>query len=106
MGFDELCRCAKTITNSIGRVLDLHDLTNHLGPPVVNSPSLKEVLELVNRWTQKDYVAATREDMQADPTGSDHIPAYYLLKRDPLLCGLLLYNFNLVAHAGAIVTAN
>jgi hypothetical protein len=34
------------------------------------------------------------------------MPPYYHLERDPLWCGMLLYNFRMVAHEGAILNAN
>lgn len=34
------------------------------------------------------------------------MPPFYHLERDPLWCGMLLYNFRMVAHEGAILNAN
>ncbi|EMC91978.1 hypothetical protein BAUCODRAFT_39131 [Baudoinia panamericana UAMH 10762] len=67
---------------------------------------LRETTELIERWTESDLVDACRKDHQADPLASDHIESYHLLKRDPLWCGLLLYNFRMVAYEGAIVLTN
>ncbi|CAJ2511030.1 Uu.00g066550.m01.CDS01 [Anthostomella pinea] len=89
------------VLRDITRVLDFHEKSHPDKPS-----GLKDVLELMARWTEKDTVGDIRRGMQADPTSSGHIPEYYLLQSDPFWCGLLLYNFRMVTYEGAIVTEN
>jgi hypothetical protein len=105
-GFAHLRREVRTISTRIETVLAADP---QLSPDKSSSSihtSLSNVLDLVHRWTDTDYVDRIRRDIQLDESISDSYPAYYLLERDPLLCGLLLYNFRTVAHEGAIVLAN
>lgn len=41
-----------------------------------------------------------------DPSIAAHITDFYLLEGGLLWCGLLLYNFRMVAHESAIIMAN
>lgn len=72
-----------------------------------NKP-LKELVLLVTSWTENDQVCEiiNRKERLKDPRIAEHVTQHYLLKRDPLWCGLLLFNFRMVAHEGAIVTAS
>lgn len=105
-GFADLQREAAVILPNIEVVLLADPLVNSDKSPRSMYKSLSDVLELIRRWTSTDYIDRIRRDMQLDESISDAYPAYYLLERDPLWCGLLLYNFRIVAHEGAILTAN
>ena len=105
-GFSDLLHGANLITTRIQRVLKFHSITKMGKTMAQIDQSHRNVLELVDRWTKNDYVAARRNDIAVDPSAYQHIGDYYLLRRDPLWCGLLLYNFGTVAYQGALVTAN
>lgn len=106
--FDDLCRGAKLIKSNVESVLAFHREVGVTGFSQSNDQALSEVLQLVRRWTESDHVSIMidRERRLVDPSIAKHVPQYYLLKRDPLWCGTLLYNFRTVAHEGAIIEAN
>lgn len=104
--FEDLCRGASLIRHSIKEALDFEKEAS--GTPLTdsNDKTLEDVLELMDRYTTNDFVGALRKEMLADPDADQHIEDFYLLRRDPIWCGLLLYNFRMVAHEGALCRAN
>lgn len=104
--FEDLRRGASSIRHSIKEALDFEKEAS--GTPLTDSTSksLEAVLELMDRYTTNDYVGALRKEMLADPDADQHIEDFYLLRRDPIWCGLLLYNFRMVAHEGSLCRAN
>ncbi|KAM0710548.1 hypothetical protein Q7P35_002219 [Cladosporium inversicolor] len=70
--------------------------------------SLQQVVDLVESFVEEDHIRKIlgREERAVDPSVVAHIPDFYLLERDPLWCGLLLYKFRMSAHEGAIINAN
>ncbi|CEJ92114.1 hypothetical protein VHEMI07787 [[Torrubiella] hemipterigena] len=105
-GFEDLCRGASSIRHSIKKVLDFERETN--GTPITDPTDkpLGEVLEVMDRFTINDHVGRLRKEMQADPDADQHIEDFYLLRRDPIWCGLLLYNFRMIAQEGSFCRAN
>lgn len=105
-GLEDLCRGASSIRHSIKKVLDFERETN--GTPITNftDKSLKDVVEIMDRFTLNDFVGRFRKRMQADPDADQHIEDFYLLRRDPIWCGLLLYKFRMIAHEGSLCRAN
>ena len=106
LAFTDLRHGADLITKSIKEFLEFHDESAVFTHSDTNSWALREVLNLVGRWTQVDTVGETRRGFQLDSLFSNHIPEFYLLTRDPLWCGLLLYNFRSVVYEGAIMASN
>ncbi|KAF2166722.1 hypothetical protein M409DRAFT_22778 [Zasmidium cellare ATCC 36951] len=106
LAFADLCQGAESIVGDIEEVLDFHADVKVKDRPMQNDDSLRQVLDLIARWTKEDSVESIRKDLLKDESAYDHLEPFYLLRRDPLWCGLLLYKFRLVAYEGAIVTAN
>jgi hypothetical protein len=106
-GLQDLRRGGRSITASIKTTIDFHQ-TMGMAEHAHNDKHLREVIDLVDRWVEHDHIRdlLDREDRLVDPSSASHISEFYLLERDPLWCGLLLYNFRMVAHEGAIITAN
>ncbi|KAK6434892.1 hypothetical protein LTR95_008919 [Oleoguttula sp. CCFEE 5521] len=104
-GFDDLMVESTAILKTIDTVTEMHDTASTVSAYRRNS-GLRDCHDLISRWTTQDYVASVRNEQMLDPSAAAHIPDYYLLKRDPLWCGLLLYNFRTAAYEGAIVTIN
>lgn len=104
--FEDLRRGASSIRHSIKEVLDFEKEAS--GSPLADSTDnpLKAVLELVDRYTINDSVGALRKEMLVNPGADQHMEDFYLLRRDPIWCGLLLYNFRMVAHEGSLCRAN
>ena len=107
--FDDLCQGSKLITSNIENVLKFNVDTGvtHLSR-ILDQP-LNQILDQVKRWTEQDSVCMLIEqtgELEDASTARRHIPPYYLLKRDPLWCGTLLYSFRTVAHEASIAVAN
>jgi hypothetical protein len=100
-----LCREARPIANSIDRLLDFHRGMRAEG---VADKALREVSDEITNWLDRDRVCTIigRERRPVTSNQTPPIPPNYHLERDPLWCGLLLYNFRMAAHEGAILTAN
>jgi hypothetical protein len=106
-GLQDLRRGGRSIMASIKMTLDFHREMK-MAEFAHHDKSLREVIDIVDRWVEHDRIRdlLDRENRMVDPRGASHVPEFYLLERDPLWCGLLLYNFRMVAHEGAILTAN
>jgi hypothetical protein len=104
-GFKDLCRGAQPIADSIDRILTLNRQTD-LHTAV--DKSMKHLSATIGFWTKHDQVGALvgQRSMTLDPSTTQQMPPNYHLERDPLWCGLLLYNFRTAAHQGAVFTAN
>ena len=98
-GFKDLCREARPITNSINRLLGFHREMRAEG---LADKFLREVSDEITNWLYRDRVCTIIGRERRPPP----LPPNYHLERDPLWCGLLLYNFRMAAHEGAILTAN
>lgn len=103
-GFEQLLRESQTMARSIKAVLKLHQLPN----PTLesNEKPLQQVIKLIEEWTESDFVGDCRNSKLANLLDSDHMERFHLLRRDPLFCGLLLYNFRMIAYEGAIRVTN
>jgi len=106
-GLQDLRRGGRSITASIKTTIDFHQNMG-MAEHAHNDKHLREVIDLVDRWVEHDHIRdlLDRQNRLVDPSSASHVPEFYLLERDPLWCGLLLYNFRMVAHEGAIITAN
>jgi len=104
MGFEQLLQGGRHITRSIKHVLSLHK--THRFMLGSYEPPLRQLVELIELWTESDFVGARRRDISVDPTASAHIEYCHLLKRNPLWCGLLLYSFRMISYDISIVLAN
>lgn len=106
--FDDLCQGSKLIVSNVENALQFSVDVGATHLSRVQDQVLNQILDLVRGWTEQDKVCLltewARESGHASTTGA--VPPYYLLKRDPLWCGLLLYSFSLVAHEVAIASAN
>lgn len=104
-GFQDLCREGQLIKMSIDRSLDFHRKMGVQGPA---NKVLRQLSDTIADWVERDRVSTIVDVKRVplDPTSEEHIPANYHLERDPLWCGLLLYNFRMAAHEGAIFAAN
>jgi hypothetical protein len=106
--FDDLCQGSKLITSSIERVLvfNAEVKVTHFFP--IHDQLLNQFSDSVRRWTEQDIVRMLIDSARV-PGGASStrdVPPYYLLKRDPLWCGMLLYSFRMVAHESAITMAD
>jgi len=106
-GLQDLQRGGRLIISSIGKIVEFHKFTG-MTKHSHNDVKLEELMNLVARWVERDNIRdlLDRENRMEDPSTVSHVTDFYLLERDPLWCGLLLYNFRMVAHEGAIITAN
>ena len=106
--FDDLCQGSKLITSSIERVLvfNAEVKITHFFP--IHDQLLNQFSNSVSRWTEQDIVRMLIDSARGpgDPSSTRDVPPYYLLKRDSLWCGMLLYSFRMVAHESAITMAN
>jgi hypothetical protein len=104
-GFKNLCRGAQPIINSIDRLLDFHREMGAEGPA---DETLGHIADEITDWVENDQVCdiIDRERRLVNANMTEEMPRNYHLERDPLWCGLLLYNFRMAAHEGAILTAN
>ena len=96
-GFQDLYREAQLIKTSVNRVLTFH---REIGIEGFADKTLEKVSDLITMWTQRDQGCVILGQR------TQYMPAFYHLERDPLWCGMLLYNFRMVAHEGAILNAN
>jgi hypothetical protein len=104
-GFRDMCRETQLIKSSVDRALDFH---HEMGVQEPTSGLLRQLSDRITELVERDFVS-TIVDMSRfpkDPRTAQHLPPNYHLERDPLWCGLLLYNFKIKAHEGAIFTAN
>lgn len=106
-GFEDLRQGGRMIVSNIRRVLRFHREAK-IANFALHDTSLQQVVDLVESFVEKDYVRQilNREERAVDPGVVAHVPDFYLLERDPLWCGLLLYKFRMSAHEGAIINAN
>lgn len=104
--FEDLRRGASSIRQSIKEVLGSEKEVSGKPLPDFTDKSLEAVVELMDRYTINDFVGTLRKEMSANPYADQHIEDFYLLRRDPVWCGLLLYNFRMVAHEGSLFRAN
>jgi hypothetical protein len=106
-GLQDLQRGGRLNISSIGKIVEFHKFTG-MTKHSHNDVKLEELMDLVARWVERDNIRdlLDRENRMEDPSTVSHVTDFYLLERDPLWCGLLLYNFRMVAHEGAIITAN
>jgi len=108
--FDDLCRGSKLIASNIEKVLQfsVDAGVTHLSRN--QDQVLNQILGQVRRWTEqdlvRDFIDWAAGHGEAWSTAKKHLPPYYLLKRDPLWCGTLLYSFRMLAHEAAITVAN
>jgi hypothetical protein len=96
-GFQDLCREAQLIKKSVNRVLTFH---REMGVEGFADETLRKVSDVLTIWTERDQVCVILGQR------AHYMPPFYHLERDPLWCGMLLYNFRMVAHEGAILNAN
>ena len=103
-GFKDLCRSAQPIAASIDSVLTFN---REAGFHTAADRSLKHLSDTIAFWTKHDQVCALigRRSTTLDRSTMQHIPPNYHLERDPLWCGLLLYNFRMAALQLAIFVA-
>lgn len=106
-GLEDLRRGGSLIMASIKKVLNSHREVIPSNVPR-NDDSLRQIVEVIAQWLENDEVRVTidRETRLEDPSIASHITDFYLLERDPLWCGLLLYSFQMEAHERAIATSN
>lgn len=104
-GFADLATGANTITRDIAQVLEFHDQAG-LDYGKDADRALRQVLKLIDLWVEQDFFGNLRRRLHQNENDSISLPEHYLLERDPLWCGLLLYNFRVVAYEGAIFNAN
>jgi hypothetical protein len=107
--FGDLCRGSKLITSNIEEILQFSVDVGVAHLSRNQDQVLNQVLDQVRRWTEQDLVCILTNwarELGESSTVKRHVPPYYLLKRDPLWCGTLLYSFRMVAHEVAIATAN
>lgn len=104
-GFKDLCRGSRPIAKSIDRLLTINRET---GLHTAADNSMKHLSDTIGYWVKHDQVCALidRRGKLLDPSEAQQVPPNYHLERDPLWCGLLLYNFRTAAHEGAIFTSN
>lgn len=104
-GFKDLCQEAQPVANSTNRLLEFH---REMGVVGLADRVLRQVSEDITDWLEHDEVSAIidRETRLVHADKAEPIPPNYHLERDPLWCGLLLYNFRMAAHEFAVVTAN
>jgi hypothetical protein len=106
-GFEDLRQGGRIIVSNIRRVLRFHREAK-IANFAPHDTSLQQVVDLVESFVEEDHIRKIlgREERAVDPSVVAHIPDFYLLERDPLWCGLLLYKFRMSAHEGAIINAN
>ena len=106
-GFQDLRQGGRMIVSNIRRVLRFHREAK-IASFAPHDISLQQVVDLVESFVEKDYIREilNREERAVDPRIVAHIPEFYLLERDPLWCGLLLYKLRMLAHESAIINAN
>lgn len=104
--FEDLRRGASSIRHSIKETLDFEKEASGIPLTDHTDKSLEVVLELMDQYITNDYIGGLRKEKAADPDASQHIEDFYLLRRDPVWCGLLLYNFRMVAHEASVRRAN
>lgn len=107
-GISDLQQGARAMTAGIKNLLRYHREVGVEKFSASTDQCLRQVLDLMARWTESDEVCVLldRQNRMETPGDAAHITPYYLLERDPLWCGLLLYNFKMVAHEGAVITIN
>lgn len=107
-GFDDLCRETRAMISSINRTIDFHRQVGMRKFSRSSDNTLSETLGLLGRWVNSDHVSdiIDRQNRLVNPDTTTMPERHHLLRRDPLWCGLLLYNFRMVAHEGAIIAAN
>lgn len=104
-GFRDMCRETQLIKSSVDRALDFH---SEMGIQEPTSNVLRELSDRITELVEREFVS-TIVDMSRfpkDPSTAVHLPPNYHLERDPLWCGLLLYNFKIKSHEGVIFTVN
>ena len=107
--FDDLCQGSELIAANIEKVLEFNVEAEVTHLSRAQDEILSKIVRLVRQWTEQDVVsilinlgARSRNTSIA----RNHMPPYYLLGRDPVWCGTLLYSFRMVAHEAAITLAN
>jgi hypothetical protein len=105
-GFFELQTGGSYILSTIERVSAAGALPGSWRSSNSKDKDLMAIHDFVHNWTRADFVASIRRKVYADDAPSDSYPDHYLLRRDPLLCGLVLYNFQIRMHYYSIMTVN
>ncbi|KAK4496191.1 hypothetical protein PRZ48_012171 [Zasmidium cellare] len=105
LAFADLCHEANSIAGDIKTVLAFHEELK-IDHNLPNDDFLKLVLRLIDRWTKEDRIGDIRQNMFTADFSFDHLEPFYLLRRDPLWCGLLLYKIRIAAYDGALATAS
>lgn len=106
--FDDLCQGSEMIASNIEKVLDFNVEAGVTDFSHAQDKILSNIVGLVRQWTETDVVSIliNRNGRFGDTSvARNHIPPYYLLERDPIWCGTLLYSFRMMAHEAAITMA-
>jgi len=106
--FDHLCQGSELIASNIEMVLGYNMEAGVTDFSREQDAILSNIVGLVRQWTERDVVSIliNRDGRFGDTSvARNHIPPYYLLERDPVWCGTLLYSFRMVAHEAAITMA-
>lgn len=106
--FDDLCQGSVSIASNIEKVLDFNVEAGVTEFSHAQDDILSNIVGLVRLWTERDVVSILiypDGEFGDASIARDHLPPYYLLKRDPIWCGTLLYSFRMVAHEAAITMA-
>ncbi|SMR59530.1 unnamed protein product [Zymoseptoria tritici ST99CH_3D1] len=100
--YDDLTDGAQSITRSINEALTCRGKAAVGKGTESGDQNLNSVLDLIEYWTVQDVVADARRLRLKDESRASLLPKHYLLQRDPLWCGLLLYTFRMIAYDRAI----
>ncbi|KJX99505.1 hypothetical protein TI39_contig355g00019 [Zymoseptoria brevis] len=98
--YDDLIDGAQAIRHSINKTLTFRREAGIGDVTKKTDQILKGALDFIDRWTVQDVVADARRKRISDR--ASQTPKHYLLQRDPLWCGLLLYNLRMIAYDHAI----
>ncbi|SMY26729.1 unnamed protein product [Zymoseptoria tritici ST99CH_1A5] len=104
--YDDFMQSTQAIKDNVSKVLAFHADAKVRGNNEILDQEMKEALDVITYWTVEDFVADRRHGLMSDSSAPYLLPKHYLLKRDPLWCGLLLYNCRLIAYESMIATAN
>jgi hypothetical protein len=100
---DDLRQGSRLITSNIESALKFNSDVG-VARSYEYDPHLNYILNLVRLWSERDVVSLLMDHFgrPGSATAAKQAPPYYLLQRDPLWCGLLLYSYRMKAHEAAI----
>ena len=69
-------------------------------------PDIRTTIEEVECWITRDFVEPQRTDMIRKKGFKQPIEAFYYLRRNPILCGLMKFRFSLSLNEFGLMTSN